>query len=215
MRIHGAIDFGKYFGRLHIHPRSGAPKGHPEVHSVYRGADDNTAMTLLEARTETIIWHSEMTYDNQPPGTSFLCILDTPSAGGHTLFCNQAEAYNSLSAKFQNCCLGSKRCILGCTFRNSSPVMIGDVLIIFAGIEQAQNNKLRGGVVRREPATLIRPVIGTHLTTREKALYLNPQGKTLLKTSWRRVEEPTLSYSHPPYHWIQVGGKRLPSQIPG
>jgi len=32
--IKDALDFGSYFGRLHIHPTSGAPAGHPEIHLV-------------------------------------------------------------------------------------------------------------------------------------------------------------------------------------
>lgn len=99
--IHEALDFGSYFGRLHIHPTSGAPSGYPEVHLVHRGADDNTAMGLLSTRTNTITWHSDVTYENQPPGTSFLYVLDTPAAGGDTLFANQVEAYNRLSPEFQ------------------------------------------------------------------------------------------------------------------
>lgn len=37
--IGDAVEFGKYFGRLHIHPTSPAPAGHPEVHVVFRGID--------------------------------------------------------------------------------------------------------------------------------------------------------------------------------
>lgn len=68
---------------------------------MHRGADDNTAQQLLENRTNTVTWHSDVTYENQPPGTSILYILDTPAAGGDTLFSNQAEAYNRLSPEFQ------------------------------------------------------------------------------------------------------------------
>ena len=96
-----ALECGRYFGRLHIHPTSGAPKGHPEVHLVHRGAGDQSGQNLLKTRTNTITWHSDVTYENQPPGTTFLYILDTPSAGGDTLFASQVEAYNRLSPEFQ------------------------------------------------------------------------------------------------------------------
>lgn len=42
-----------------------------------------------------------MTYEAQPPGTTFLYIFDGPKAGGDTLFSNQVEAYNRLSPEFQ------------------------------------------------------------------------------------------------------------------
>lgn len=40
-------------------------------------------------------------YEQQPPGTTILYLLDGPEAGGDTLFCNQVEAYKRLSPEFQ------------------------------------------------------------------------------------------------------------------
>jgi len=48
-----------------------------------------------------VTWHSDVTYEKQPPGTTFLYLLDGPAAGGDTLFANQAEAYRRLSPEFQ------------------------------------------------------------------------------------------------------------------
>ncbi|MCJ1456310.1 hypothetical protein MMC28_006670 [Mycoblastus sanguinarius] len=153
--INEALDIGSYFGRLHIHPTSGAPKGHPEVHLVHRGADDNTAMQLLDTRTNTITWHSDVTYEQQPPGTTFLYILDTPTTGGDTLFSNMAEAYKRLSPEFQRRLHGLRA--------------------LHSGHEQAQNSKFRGSIVRRKPVSSIHPLVRTHPATGEKALYVNPQ----------------------------------------
>ena len=99
--ISEAVEFGKYFGRLHIHPTSPAPANHPEVHLVHRGADDTTAADFLKDRTNSTVWHSDVTYESQPPGTTFLYMLDGPMAGGDTMFENMAEAYNRLSTPFQ------------------------------------------------------------------------------------------------------------------
>ncbi|KAM0802955.1 alpha-ketoglutarate-dependent taurine dioxygenase [Usnea florida] len=153
--IQEALDFGSYFGRLHIHPTSGAPKGYPEVHLVHRGAEDNTALELLKTRTNTVTWHSDVTYEKQPPGTSFLYVLDTPTAGGDTLFSNQVEAYNRLSPEFRKRLHGLKA--------------------LHSGHEQAQNSMSRGSIVRREPVASIHPLIRTHPATGEKAIFVNPQ----------------------------------------
>jgi sulfonate dioxygenase len=99
--IQEALDFGGYFGRHHIHPTSGAPEGYPEVHLVHRGSDDTSARDFFAERTNSITWHSDVTYEKQPPGTTFLLLLDGPAAGGDTLFANQAAAYNRLSPEFQ------------------------------------------------------------------------------------------------------------------
>ena len=58
-----ALEIGKYFGRLHIHPTSGCPEGHPEVHLVHRGTNDNSGAKLLENRISTVAWHSDVTYE--------------------------------------------------------------------------------------------------------------------------------------------------------
>ncbi|KAJ5566092.1 hypothetical protein N7535_007730 [Penicillium sp. DV-2018c] len=65
--IQEVVDYAGYFGRHHIHQTSGAPKGFPEIHLVFRGADDRTGQNFLEQRTNTITWHSDVTFEKQPP----------------------------------------------------------------------------------------------------------------------------------------------------
>lgn len=99
--IEKAVEIGGYFGRHHIHPASGAPKGFPEVHLVHRGADDRSGANFMENHTNSMAWHSDVTYEEQPPGTTFLYVLDGPETGGDTLFCNQVKAYERLSPEFR------------------------------------------------------------------------------------------------------------------
>ncbi len=80
--IQEALDFAEYYGPSHIHQTSGAPKGFPRVHLVHRSADDTTAKDYFEERTNSITWHSDVTFELQPPGTTFLYLLDGPTAGG-------------------------------------------------------------------------------------------------------------------------------------
>lgn len=153
--IKDALDIGGYFGRHHIHPTSGGPEGHPEVHLVHRGAEDTTARDFFQERTNSVTWHSDVTYEKQPPGTTFLYLLDGPSAGGDTLFCNQAEAYRRLSPEFRRRLHGLEA--------------------VHSAVEQASNSSSRGGIVRRAPVTSIHPIVRTHPVTGEKALFVNPQ----------------------------------------
>lgn len=44
-----------------------------------------------------------------------------------------------------------------------------------AAVEQADNSRNRGGIVRRAPVTSIHPLVRTHPATGEKALFVNPQ----------------------------------------
>ena len=153
--ISKALEFGGYFGRHHIHPTSPSPVGHPEVHLVYRGINDPVGQELLQNRLSTIAWHSDVTYEQQPPGTTFLYIFDKPTTGGDTIFADTAEAYKRLSPAFQERLHGLKA--------------------VHSGIEQVNSASKNGGICRREPLASEHPIIRTHPATGEKAIYVNPQ----------------------------------------
>ncbi|KAH0612680.1 uncharacterized protein H6S33_009060 [Morchella sextelata] len=158
--IEKALEFGGYFGRHHIHPSSGQPKGYPEIHLVHRGAGEAVEASVLESRTSSVAWHSDVTYEVQPPGTTFLYALDIPKtnggySGGDTAFVSQVEAYNRLSEPF-------KQRLEGLT-------------AIHSGHEQADLARRKGGVVRREPVANEHPIVRTHPATGKKALFINPQ----------------------------------------
>jgi sulfonate dioxygenase len=161
--IHQALEFGGYFGRHHIHPVSGSPEGYPEVHLVHRGVGDKTSQQLLQQRLSTVAWHSDVTYEEQPPGTTFLCVFDKPPTGGDTIFVDQVEAYKRLSPGFKERLHGLKA--------------------VHSGVEQAENSKARGGIVRREPVKHEHPIVRTHPATGEKALFVNPQCTFILTLS--------------------------------
>lgn len=96
-----------------------------------------------------------MTFEKQPPGTTFLYILDGPTSGGDTLFANMALAYRRLSPEFQKRLHGLRA--------------------VHSGIEQVNASLSKGGIARRDPITSEHPIVRTHPVTGEKALYVNPQ----------------------------------------
>ncbi|PYH76682.1 alpha-ketoglutarate-dependent taurine dioxygenase [Aspergillus uvarum CBS 121591] len=153
--IDKALEWGGYFGRHHIHQTSGAPKGYPEIHLVHRGADDTSGADFLATHTNSITWHSDVTFEKQPPGTTFLYLLDGPSTGGDTLFADMAQAYRRLSPEFRKRLHGLKA--------------------VHSGIEQVNNSLNKGGIARRDPITSEHPIVRTHPVTGEKALFVNPQ----------------------------------------
>ena len=130
------------------------------MHIVHRQAGDNSVDKFFANRTSSVAWHSDVSYEEQPPGTTFLYVLDLPSTGGDTLFANAVEAYNRLSPLFQERLHGLKA--------------------THSAVEQASGSINRGGIKRREPVINEHPVIRTHPVTGEKALYVNPQCKILL-----------------------------------
>jgi len=151
--IKDALEFGGYFGRHHIHPTSGSPEGYPEVHIVHKHGFSGEVNDFFANRTSSVSWHSDVSYEAQPPGTTFLYIFDSPEVGGDTAFVNQAEAYNRLSPALKERLHGLKA--------------------THSGVEQAEFSRQRGGVVRREPVKNEHPLVRTHPATGEKALYIN------------------------------------------
>lgn len=148
-----ATKYGEHFGRLHIHPTSGAPKNHPELHITYRRADASEFNRVFSERTNAVAWHSDVSYELQPPGITFFTVLDGPDAGGDTIFADTVEAYKRLSPEFQ------KR--------------LAGMHVLHTSGDQASNSRSQGGIERRAPVSNIHPLIRTHPVTKEKIIYLN------------------------------------------
>lgn len=109
----------------------------------------------------TWLWTIDVTYEKQPPGTTFLYSLDIPvdeydlHSGGDTAFADMVEAYERLSEPFKKILHGLKA--------------------THSAHEQANASRLRGGIVRREPIISEHPIVRTHPATGKKALFVNPQ----------------------------------------
>ncbi|KAK9449858.1 uncharacterized protein V1518DRAFT_414870 [Limtongia smithiae] len=171
LSIKDALKFSSHFGRNHIHPTSGAPKGYPEVHLVYRSKNDSVYDSFFREHVSSIAWHSDVSYELQPPGTTFLAMLDGPETGGDTIFADTQEAYNRLSPLFREKLAGLE--------------------VLHSGIAQAQASKAQGGIVRRDPVEHWHPLIRQHPVTKEKALYVNPQFSRAIK-GFKREESDTI-----------------------
>ena len=87
--------FGRRFGKLHIHPASpNLLEGHPEILLIK--ADENSKRVAGE------VWHSDVSCDAEPPMGSILYMHETPeNGGGDTMFANMYTAYERLSAPMQ------------------------------------------------------------------------------------------------------------------
>jgi sulfonate dioxygenase len=68
------LEWGRYFGRPHIHPTSPHPLGVPEIHLVYRDAN-STYNYELDDRITTTSWHTDVSYELQPPGLTTFFLL--------------------------------------------------------------------------------------------------------------------------------------------
>ncbi|KAL3433584.1 hypothetical protein BDV09DRAFT_205240 [Aspergillus tetrazonus] len=152
--IDQAVAFGGYFGRHHVHATAGVPEGYPEVHIVYMMDTKNGDFaTFLAGKNSTVLWHSDVTYDEQPPGMTILYALELPEVGGDTAFANQVEAYKRLSPALRERLHGLKG--------------------VHDGVSQAEPYYRAGRLVRRKPVIVEHPLVRTHPVTGEKALFVN------------------------------------------
>ncbi|KAH8827342.1 hypothetical protein DL96DRAFT_1669910 [Flagelloscypha sp. PMI_526] len=146
--------WGTHFGRLHIHPTSGHPEGHPEFHLVYKDADA-TLNHYREDSISTVSWHSDISYELQPPGLTTFFLLSQPDSGGDTLFTSQILALKKLSPQIIE--------------------FLRTLTALHSGVEQAQHARdgLYGGTLRRQPVEHVHPIVRRHPATGEEALYVN------------------------------------------
>lgn len=154
LTIEKQLDLGRYYGRLHRHATTSLPKGHAEgldeVHVIW--ADENKKP--YTAFPATYHWHSDVTYEKQPPSYTSLKVLTAPSTGGDTLWTSGYALYDALSPALRTYLEG--------------------LTALHSAKEQADDAVRSGNVVRREPVITEHPLVRTHPVTGYKSVFVNP-----------------------------------------
>lgn len=86
------VAFGKLFGELDIHPFIPSLEGYPEIIPLGGKAPGPSSY----ARNANV-WHTDLTYRQDPPIASILHGLEIPESGGDTVFADLCAAYDGLS----------------------------------------------------------------------------------------------------------------------
>ena len=157
-------DFGRRFGKLHIHPN--APKlveNHPEILVIK--ADENSKHVAGEE------WHSDVSCDAEPPMGSIL-YMHEPAAngGGDTMFANMYAAFEALSPSMQ-------RYLEGLTAIHDS--------------SKAHTHRRRDDGSDQQFPRNEHPVVRTHPVTGRKLLFVN-RGFTTRIAQLKRNESDAL-----------------------
>mgnify|MGYP001822291549 CR=1 FL=1 len=168
--------FGRRFGKLHIHPGSPPPPGHPEILVVH--ADKDSKYVAGEN------WHSDVSCDEQPPMGSILHLWEVPASGGDTLFASMYAAYDALSERMKNY-------LEGLTATHSGEH-------VYRGRYADRGGDDSGRVY----PSAVHPVVRTHPVTGRKALYVNrgfttrinelprDESRAMLELLWSHCEKP-------------------------
>jgi sulfonate dioxygenase len=152
INIHEQLELARHFGPLHKHATTPIPRiGLEEVHVVYNDASrrpDPTSFSKLE------LWHSDVSYELQPPSTTSLKVITGPEIGGDTLWSSGYALYSSLSPGLQSYLEG--------------------LTAVHSAVAQADGNRAAGLPVRREEIETIHPLVRVHPATGWKSVYVNP-----------------------------------------
>ncbi|KAI1796931.1 TauD-domain-containing protein [Ganoderma leucocontextum] len=153
LSIHEQLELARYFGPLHKHATTPMPRepGLEEVHVVYT---DGSRRPDTSAFSKIDLWHSDVSYELQPPSTTSLKLITTPPYGGDTLWSSGYALYSSLSPGFQKYLEG--------------------LSAVHSGVAQADGARAAGQTVRREPIETVHPVVRVHPVTGWKSVYVNP-----------------------------------------
>jgi len=147
-------EFGEYFGRLHVHPVGAHVKDHIELHNIYLGPDNLYRAQRRSTRLTTTGYHSDVSYEHQPPAITILTLLQVPSTGGDTGWVSQVAAYERLSEPIQK--------------------LLEGLRAEHSGFPQAEGATRDGKFVRRAPVISKHPIVRVHPATGQKALFVNP-----------------------------------------
>ena len=117
-------------------------EGAIEIHNIYLGPDNLYRAQRRSSRLTTTGYHSDVSYEHQPPGITILTLLSVPATGGDTGWVSQVAAYERLSEPI-------KKLLEGLRAEHS-------------GYPQAEGARRDGKFVRREPVKSEHPIVRIH-----------------------------------------------------
>ena len=151
-------------------------KEYPDVVPVVKEADENSPHTFGAG------WHTDFTFQERPPAKTLLYAVDTPVAGGDTLYANLYAAYDALSE-------GMKTALKSLNAVHSATKSYGP--------QATLKNHLENMTIindDQEPDTQIHPVICRHPVTKRPALWINPTYTIRFENMTQEESLPLLDY---------------------
>jgi taurine dioxygenase len=187
------ILFSKNFGNLDARPISASERNpyfevdKPEITIISNVLMDGKPIGGLGSYEA--VWHSDMTYVDQPPKGSCLYAVELPPSGGDTYFTNMYEAYETLSPELKEK-IKNLYCIHDAS-RNSA----GELRKGFKDIDDPTQT-----VGARHPLVRLHPVSQRQclFLGRRRGAYISglslPESEDLLNQLWAHVTQPKFSW---------------------
>ncbi|NKC00770.1 MAG: taurine dioxygenase [Pseudomonadales bacterium] len=164
-------DFARSFGDV---------LGHPAYAIVPGTSDVQVLESTPENPSKIEVWHSDMTFGNEPPSFTLLHGQIIPEFGGDTMWASATSAYENLSPQLQ-------------TFF-SSLTAVHDFRHGFKEslAESGGRERLADAIAANPPVE--HPVVRTHPETGKKSLYVNALFTTHIKELEKLESEQMLQF---------------------
>ena len=160
------IAFSRRFGQLDFAPIQENGRrfvdGHPEIYVVSNVIENGVAIGSLGAGEA--VWHTDMSYLEDPPKASMLYAIEVPPSGGNTGFTSMYRAYELLPDEM-------KRRLVGLRVKHDGTYNSGGY--VRQGVTPTDDP-------RESPGTY-HPIVCTHPETGRKCLYLGRRRNAYLE----------------------------------
>jgi taurine dioxygenase len=160
------IAFSRRFGALDFAPVQENGRrfvdGHPEIYVVSNVLENGVAIGSLGAGEA--VWHTDMSYLEDPPKASMLYAIEVPPSGGNTGFTSMYRAYELLPDEM-------KRRLVGLRVKHDGTYNSGGY--VRQGVTPTDDP-------RESPGTY-HPIVCTHPETGRKCLYLGRRRNAYLE----------------------------------
>ncbi|ONH70385.1 Alpha-ketoglutarate-dependent sulfonate dioxygenase [Pichia kudriavzevii] len=137
----------------HVSPKLGLEVDGIQLSDLSDKQKDDLALLLFKTKLNNISWHSDVAYENQPPGITAFAMLQSGPSGGDTQFLDMFEIYDRLSPLM-------KSILDGLRALNTSR-------------DQANDAIASGSIQRKNPIDSIHPVVRYHPVLKRKCLFVN------------------------------------------
>jgi len=162
--------------------------GQPQIHPVFKGLDEYPEIIKIENHGQEFHanahWHSDVTFEEEPPDATILYAIEMPDKGGNTLFASQYLAYESLEQSLKE------------KFSSSVAINSNKSVILLAGADLSLVKSVK------------HPIFRTHPETDKKALYVtqafvekieglsNKESEDLLSLLYEHCSKKEFIYEH-------------------
>lgn len=149
---------------------------YPDVVPVVKESDEKSSHTFGAG------WHTDFTFQEEPPSRTILYAVDTPEVGGDTLYSNLYAAYDALSQGLRDA-LRELRAVHSAVRSYGPRATLKDHL---------ENMTITNDEL--EPAIKVHPVIRRHPVTGRSALWVNPTYTIRFENMTEAESAPLLNY---------------------